>query len=140
VPSQLLEDWAKRAALRARARITVVDPGGLVLADSEHDPETMENHSGRPEIREAYQGRVGASVRHSATLDHDLCYVALPLRYAAKSGYVLRLALPLEELDAAIAAVRRRIVQASLLALVLALLLAYLFSANFTRRVRRLQS
>ncbi len=140
VPLIRLEDWTRQAATRARARITVVDPSGVVLGDSEHDPETMENHAGRPEIREAYQGRVGASVRHSATLDRDLCYVALPAHFGDRSGYVLRLALPLEELDTAIAAVRWRIVRASLLALVVALLLAYLFSANFTRRVRRLQS
>src|SRR5439155_307711 len=47
VPPSQLEDWARRAATRARARITVVDPSGVVLADSEHDPETMENHAGR---------------------------------------------------------------------------------------------
>jgi len=140
VPPSQLEDWTRQAAARARARITVVDPSGVVLADSEHDPETVENQAVRPEIREAYQGRVGASVRHSDTLDRDLCYVALPVRYSTKSGFVLRLALPLEELDTAIAAVRWRIVRASVLAFVAALLLVYLFSANFTRRVRRLQS
>jgi len=101
-----LEDWAKQASARAQARVTIVDRKGTVLADSEHDPETMENHAGRPEIRQAYAGQVGVSIRHSATLDRDLCYVALRFPYRGDANSILRLAVPLEELDTAIAAVR----------------------------------
>src|SRR5579863_23372 len=135
-----LETWAKQVALRAEARVTVIDPKGVVLADSEHDPETMENHAGRPEIREAYAGRTGASIRHSTTLDRDLCYVALPLHYIGRGGFVLRLAVPIEELDTAVLSVRWRILLASLVALGLALVFSYFFSAAITRRIRRLQS
>ncbi len=49
-------------------RLTVVDPDGAVLADSHRDPARMENHGGRPEIAAARGGRVGTSVRRSATL------------------------------------------------------------------------
>ena len=133
-----LELWARAAEGRTQARITVITPTGLVLADSQHDPETMENHAGRPEIQEALQGRTGASIRHSVTLDRDLCYVAIPA-HAGASPAVLRLALPLKELDAAIAAVRKRIYGASLAALIAALAMAYVFSRTFTRRIRRLQ-
>ena len=73
--SAQLEVWAKAVSRRAQARITVIEPGGTVLADSEHDPETMENHANRPEIRQAYAGQVGVSIRHSTTLGRDLCYV-----------------------------------------------------------------
>ena len=134
-----LELWARAAEGRAQARITVITPAGLVLADSQHDPETMENHAGRPEIQEALHGRTGASIRHSVTLDRDLCYVAIPAQ-AGASPAVLRLALPLKELDAAIAAVRKGIYGASLAALIAALAMAYFFSRTFTRRIRRLQA
>src|SRR6266480_1936193 len=50
------------------ARTTVVRTDGVVLADSEHDPTTMENHRTRPEIEQARQGRVGTATRRSATL------------------------------------------------------------------------
>ena len=33
------------------ARITVITAQGLVLADSQSDPQTMENHAGRPELK-----------------------------------------------------------------------------------------
>jgi len=106
IPPGELETWARATSGRTQARVTIIDPRGLVLADSHHDTATMENHAHRPEIEEAYQQRVGASIRHSATVNLDLCYVAVPLRYAGQGNYVLRLALPLEDLNAAIAAVR----------------------------------
>jgi two-component system phosphate regulon sensor histidine kinase PhoR len=140
VPSAKLEDWAHAAASRALARVTVIDPRGAVLADSHHDPETMENHASRPEIQMAFQNRVGSSIRQSRTLNRDLCYLAVPLRYSQQSGYVLRLALPLEDVDAAIGAVRWRILGASLLAGVVALSMAYVFSRSFTRRISRLRA
>ena len=135
-----LEGWARGAEARAQARVTLIDPQGAVLADSEHDPESMEDHGGRPEVRQARQGRTGAATRHSATLDLDLSYVALPIAYRGKPDYVLRLALPLRELDTAIGAVRQRILGASVVAALLALAMAYWFSRSFTRRVRRLES
>jgi two-component system phosphate regulon sensor histidine kinase PhoR len=135
-----LEDWARQVAARAQARVTVVDQKGAVLADSEHDPETMENHANRPEIRQAFAGQVGVSIRHSATLDRDLCYVAITFPYQGGAPSILRLAVPLEELDTAVAAVRWWVVEASLIALCLAMAIAYFFSDRWTRRIRRLQS
>src|SRR5882762_3546041 len=135
-----LEDWARQVAGRAQARVTVVDPKGAVLADSEHDPETMENHANRPEIRQAYAGQVGVAIRHSATLDRDLCYVAISFPYQGSAPFILRLAVPLQELDTAVAAVRWWMFEASLIALALAMVIAYFFSVRFTLRIRRLQS
>jgi two-component system phosphate regulon sensor histidine kinase PhoR len=135
-----LEPWAHAAEARAQARVTVIDPRGAVLADSQHDPETMENHGQRPEVLQARQGRTGIATRRSATLDLELSYVALAVTYQGKPDYVLRLALPLRELNTAIAAIRQRILGASLVAAFLALAMAYWFSRSFTRRVRRLES
>jgi len=41
VTAAQMGDWAKEASARAGARVTIVDPKGAVLTDSEHDPETM---------------------------------------------------------------------------------------------------
>lgn len=140
LPRERLEEWARAAGGRARARITLIDRQGTVLAESERGPESMENHAGRPEIRAAIQGGIGTAIRHSATLGRDLCYVAIPLDLSGSRGAVLRLAVPLEELDASIRAVRRRIVGASLGAAVAALAIAYFFSRRFTRRITRLKA
>ncbi len=134
-----LEAWARSAGTRAQARVTIIDPKGLVLADSQHDPETMENHAGRPEIREALQSGSGTSIRHSATLGRDLCYFAVPLTYEGNPRHVIRLAVPLEDLASVIAAVRWRILGASFMAGLAALMVAYFFSRSFTRRINRLR-
>jgi len=140
LPAGKLESWAHGASQRAQARVTVIDPQGLVLADSHHDPETMENHANRPEIQTAYQKQVGTSIRHSDTLKRDLCYLAIPLDYRDHEGYVLRLAVPVEDVDAASAAVRWRILGASLAAAFVALGVAYFFSRSFTHRIGSLRA
>jgi two-component system phosphate regulon sensor histidine kinase PhoR len=141
VPGPQLEDWVRQASERARARVTMVDPKGVALADSHHDPETMENHANRPEIIAALQNQngVGTSIRHSATINQDLCYTALRLTYHEQTGYILRLAVSLDDVDSSIAAVRWRILWASLYAAFVALIFAYFFSRSFTQRIARLR-
>ena len=135
-----LENWAQKASVLSETRVTIVDPRGTVLADSEHDPETMENHAGRPEVLQARRSEVGVSIRRSATLNQDLCYVAMNFPYRGAAGFILRLAVPLEQLDDAVAAVRWWLLGTSLIALASAMLVAGVFSLRFTRRIRHLQS
>ncbi len=135
-----LANWSSQASARSQARVTIVDPQGRVLADSEHDPGTMENHAQRPEVLQARRGEVGVSIAHSATLDRDLCYVALSFPYQGAAGFILRLAVPLQELDAAVAAVRWWLFGTSLIALALAVVIASVFSTRFAGRIRHLQS
>jgi len=135
-----LDKWAKNASVLSQTRVTIVDPQGTVLADSEHDPETMENHANRPEIVQARGGQVGVAIRHSTTLNRDLCYVAVNFTYRGVAGFVLRLAVPLQQLDDAVAAVRWWLFGTSLIAMALAMLVAGVFSVRFTRRIYHLQS
>ena len=93
-----LRSWVSRIA-SSGARVTVIAADGRVLDDSAHDPETMENHAGRPEIRQAFAGGEGRAVRHSATLGRDLVYLALRYQPAGREPVVLRLALPLRHID-----------------------------------------
>ena len=139
VPRAGLQAWATAADKRAQVRITVVDAAGTVLADSQQNTAIMENHAERPEVMDAYAGRVGTAIRHSASVDRDLFYVALPLTYEGQAGMVFRVAAPLGELTDAVAAVRWRILEISMIAAALALAMAFWFSRGFTRRVRRLQ-
>ncbi|GIP38237.1 PAS domain-containing sensor histidine kinase [Paenibacillus sp. J31TS4] len=87
----------------AGARITLIRADGTVVGDSDQPPETMDNHSGRKEIVEAKEAGIGYSIRHSATLDADMLYVALPLREpgGAITGYI-RLAMGLAHVDASL--------------------------------------
>ena len=136
-----LAAWAQQAGQQSRGRVTVIDRSGVVLADSQHDAETMDNHAGRPEVRQALAGQLGESVRHSATLNVELCYLAVPAALGGKpAGVILRLAVPAERVAVSIAEVRWLIVRASLVAAVFALAIAFFVSRAFTRRIRRVQA
>src|SRR6185369_9246398 len=65
---------------------------GTVLCDSHHDPKSMENHAGRPEVIDAKKSGFGESVRFSATINEDMLYGALWLK---DRNLTLRGAIPL---------------------------------------------
>lgn len=135
-----LQRWAEDTDRKLRSRVTVIDRAGVVLADSRHDPETMENHQARPEVRAALSGHSGSAVRRSATLDIDFLYYAAPVELPGSPGAVLRLAMPLEQVGASIATVRMLILKASGFAALLALAFAYAIARNVTGRVRRIEA
>jgi two-component system phosphate regulon sensor histidine kinase PhoR len=140
VESPEVAAWVEQAGRQARARVTVIAHNGVVLADSQHDASTMDNHAGRPEVRLALAGRMGTSVRRSVSLDTDLCYLAIPARLSGNEDVVLRLAVPLQRIEFSIAEVRWLILRASLIAAGFALIVAYFISRAFTRRIRRIQA
>ncbi len=85
-PPKSLQKWAEDTDAALDSRVTVIDSGGVVLADSRHDPETMENHRARPEVQAALEGRPGSAVRRSATLDVEFYYYAEPVEVAGASA------------------------------------------------------
>jgi two-component system phosphate regulon sensor histidine kinase PhoR len=117
-------------AAAAGARITIVDPSGKVLLDSEADPAKMENHAGRPEVRAALQGRTGTSIRMSPTVGLNFLYVAGPVPEGAA-----RLALPLRAVDEQLTLIRKRLLGYTALAFLPAILLAALFARRVSRRL-----
>jgi two-component system phosphate regulon sensor histidine kinase PhoR len=130
--------WAAWLA-SSGARVTLIDSTGLVLADSEQDPETMENHAGRPEIRQAFTAGEGQSVRYSKTLGRDLVYRAIRYQPPARQPLVIRMALPLAQIDIALGELRRRFIAASLVILALGAVASLAFSRMFAARVQRLK-
>ena len=89
-----LADITAQEGQAAGARATVIDPTGKVLADSEADPSTMENHGKRKEFVAALSGVVGMEERKSQTLGIPFVYVAAPV-----SGGAVRLAYPLPDIE-----------------------------------------
>ncbi len=136
--SSLLTGWVAGVA-QSGVRVTVVAGNGQVLADSEQDPRLMENHAGRPEIRQALDDNQGRAVRFSSTLGHDLVYLATRLQSTDGKAYVLRLAVPLERLDEALGAFRLRLWGASLIILALAGAASLLFFRILSNRIERLK-
>lgn len=132
-----LDGEADALGLELGARVTLVAPDGRVVGDSAEDGAglaAMENHGARPEIRAARERGVAVARRYSTTVEQDLLYVALPVSHPSV-GFA-RLALPLTAVDEQLAAVRRATVIGIVLALVGALVLAWVTSTAMSRRVR----
>ncbi len=116
-------------------RVTLIGADGTVWADSDEDSSIMENHLYRPEIQQALHQPRGMSIRHSATVDVDFLYVALPILEGKEREGFIRLALPLTELNSALASVRNRFLLAFLVASVIVLVFGYVFSRSITRPI-----
>jgi two-component system phosphate regulon sensor histidine kinase PhoR len=133
-----LRVWVEQIAASG-ARVTVITKDGLVLADSQSDPQTMENHASRPEIRDALAKGDGRSIRHSVTINRDLLYYAVRQNMPGGSPIVLRFALPLETVDEVLSSFRRSLWLASFVILLLAGVASLLISRSFSDRVERLK-
>ncbi|MHB8837137.1 MAG: ATP-binding protein [Candidatus Methylomirabilia bacterium] len=133
-----LEALCRDLARGAEARLTVVDPAGRVLCDSKKDPGSLENHGGRPEIREALEGRTGTAVRFSSTLEENLLYVAVPFAYGERRGAV-RFAVSVASLRTALGGLRRDLVLGALAALALVVLVSALLARRLAVPLRELR-
>lgn len=138
-----LQQTVYEEAKAANARATVIDRSGKVLAESEANPETMENHATRPEFAEALQhGRVGSSVRSSSTIGAPFLYVAVPLQPPPEAPEgepaAVRLAHPLVSLHQTTAGVGHTLLWTSGLAVLVAVALSLIAAQSVARRLRRI--
>jgi two-component system phosphate regulon sensor histidine kinase PhoR len=123
------------------SRITVIDPQGNVLADSEKSPQEtsrMENHLNRPEVYRALAQGLGEQIRYSATLKIDMLYVALPIVQNNRNTGVLRLALPLTSVQKVLFSVRKTIVVSLFFTLGLAFLLGSVLAKAVISPINRI--
>jgi two-component system phosphate regulon sensor histidine kinase PhoR len=76
------------------AIITLVKPSGKVFCDSKEDPARLGNYSNKPEIKEAYLGKIGFSFRKEKLQNEAQLFVSAPVFEAEKVIGVVRLAIP----------------------------------------------
>lgn len=120
------------------ARITIVDKTGLVIAESKHDYQVMENHKDRPEIKGAFAGDVSQSLRYSNTLKLEMLYVAVAISDFSEPTHVLRLALPLRQLLELQEDLRFNLILSSLIVLFISLLISSLLVRRLVAPIRDL--
>jgi two-component system phosphate regulon sensor histidine kinase PhoR len=128
-----LKTLTKNVAEASGARATVIDRQGLVLADSEANAESMENHARRPEFQTALAGQVGMDTRLSHTLGQEFLYIARPV-----PGGAVRLAVPLSAIAETNRKVWRSLAYASALACFISIILAAWASRSVSQRLERI--
>ncbi len=116
----------------AGVRATFLAADGTVLADSDRDARTLENHADRPEILAARTTGRGTATRLSESLGVEMMYFALATGSRDGVAFV-RTALPLDEIVAQQATLRRATLAGITIAAVVGLFVSFLLSRSFTR-------
>jgi two-component system phosphate regulon sensor histidine kinase PhoR len=137
-PATLLQVRIRRLGAMTGTRMTLLADDGRVLADSEEDPERMENHANRPEIIAARSDGVGSSVRFSATLEQSMMYVAQRAQNTGSGVAFVRVALPLANVQDQLAGYVRIVWTAALLTAGVALVLAFWLARRISQPIQEL--
>jgi two-component system phosphate regulon sensor histidine kinase PhoR len=124
---------------KSGARVSIIDASGNVLADSAGDAARMENHADRPEVQQAIAEGRGEAVHRSATLDRELVYQAVRYQEPGGQSIIIRLAVPLSEIDSSARELRRRLFVASALMLLIGAIVSLAFTRRFAARIERLK-
>lgn len=130
--NDVLANHVERFATQLNLRITVIAPDGKVLADSQLDPDTMNNHATREEVLLALSNGLGESYRNSDTLGMRMKYVAVRLDKDNETVAVIRFAIPNAQIREELHTIYMIILAASLVAIVIALAFALVVSNSIT--------
>lgn len=125
-----LDQLTDQLGQASSTRLSIIDPGGWVRADSMLSPAeltALEQHNTRPEIQAAMAGEVGHTSRFSQTLQQEMRYLAIPAPRAGQT-WVVRSSAPLTQIDTALAKQRRTLFLTGLSGLAVALLMSGLAS------------
>ncbi len=121
-------------------RITVVLPTGQVIGESDEDPTKMENHRERPEIKEAFQDRIGNETRYSHTVQQNMIYIAVP--YKGEHGEVdavIRVSLSAHAINNTLGGVYLHILWGGLVVLLIAAAICFWVSHQISRPLQQLK-
>ncbi len=134
-----LQELATRLAADTGLRITLISSAGVVEGESgvaAADLARIENHRSRPEVQEALRSGLGYAIRHSETVRTDLLYAAVP----RADGFIVRAALPLDQVHATTRRLTRAVVAVSGGVAVIALPLVFLLSRRLTRPIEQMRA
>jgi len=119
------------------ARVTFIASDGRVIGDSEVERRELgavENHGARAEVVAAAGTGEGTASRYSTTTDVETLYAAVAVRRGPVA--FVRVALPLTNVEAQVAGVRRRALVGLGAGLLAALLITWAASHWLNRRIR----
>lgn len=136
--SDQLASIARRWASLLDMRVTILDPQGNIIAESEGDPNRMGNHLNRPEIQEALVNGEGSATRLSDSLDYEMLYTASVVRLDGETAGFVRLARSLDTIEASVDRLVYTMMAIAALATLVSIILAVWIANNTSRPLRQL--
>lgn len=129
------QQLARRLAGVVDARVTIIDKRGIALGESTAPANmrpAMDADGETPEVRDARAGNVGRHTRYSPVDGKYVRYVAV----AAPGESVVRLGVPIGEIEETKNELRAQLLLAALASLLLAFVLAAVIAGPLTARIR----
>jgi two-component system phosphate regulon sensor histidine kinase PhoR len=130
-----MQEWTAWMA-KSGARVTIFDASGGLLADSSSAADTPEKPANEPEVQEALAKGAGQSVDR----EREVVSRAQRLQPASGSAIVIRLELPLSQVDLSLRELRERLLVAALISLLAGIALSLIAAGSFRARVERLKN
>ncbi len=136
-----IDALCKSVGASTATRITVILPDGKVVGDTRENPQAMDNHADRAEIRQVLLrgGLSDRSVRFSHTLGVDMMYVAGAVVKNGQLQGVIRTSLPLSALDRTLQALYIRVAVGGGIIMLIVFFLIHLVSRKITGPLAELQ-
>lgn len=134
----LLDEKIKNMSSKTELRITVLDVNGAVLADSWESPAVMENHSERPEVKNALATGSGTAIRYSTTLGQNLLYAAMPIRSGEEILGVVRVSNTMSHIENGFNQIRNTLLLVMLVISILAIALSIRLAKKYTHPLEQI--
>jgi len=128
-----LDKLAQDIKKNLNIRLTIINQDGEVVAESDEDKESMDNHKYREEIMEAKNENYGHIIRHSATLDKDLLYVAKRF-----DNTYIRMAKEIDKINEHLMSLAIKTGIALILFFIVSFLIAYKISIQLEKETNRI--
>ena len=117
------------------ARLTVIDVHGLVLADSQENPSSLDNLASRPEIMDVRSHGSGVATRYNHRLGATIMYLALPIEDNGRLLGYARASRSLSDIEQRLSRLRTLVVLGAALAMLAAAFLGLGLARNFVKPV-----
>lgn len=128
------QEYLEKLNKSATSRITLIQADGTVAFDNRADASEMENHSDRPEVKEALESGSGEAIRISGTMQEETYYYALKL----ENGSVLRVANTMSTVYMAFSSVIPWVLGIIAVALIISALLARIQTKSIVAPINRI--
>ncbi len=140
IHSYELDKIADKIGKNLKLRVTIISLDGSVFVDSELNIVELiwvENHLYRPEVQQALKSKIGESKRFSTTVKKDMLYIAT-LYGKNKTQNIIRLAIPLVEIELISGRVKKMLTASLLFAFILAIIISFLASVFISKPIREI--
>ncbi len=135
----IIQKKVRELAGKLNVRVTIIDGSGTVLGDSDKDPGSMEDHENRPEVIRALKDGAGESTRYSDTVEYNMKYVAVAISHGRKQIGVVRLALPIQEVESQFRIIYKAVLTGGIIAILFTLISGYFISKSIINPISEMK-